>query len=198
MPATILVMHSGPESVETAAPETAARDQALERFLRAVERRALRMAELALDQRDDALDAVQDAMLVFVKSYSLKPAADWAPLFYRVLDSRIHDAYRRRSVRARWRQFVGRGDEGTDPLAEVADPAEPGPAQRAHDGDTRRAVDAAIKALPQRQRQAFLLRIWEGFDVAQTALAMGCSEGSVKTHLSRAMDALRGRLEDYR
>lgn len=180
----------------------AARRQRLDGFLRQVERRALRMAELATQQRDDALDIVQDAMLVFVRNYQDKPESDWTPLFYRVLDSRLTDFHRRGQVRGRFLAFfgIGRRDDGEDDgdaVAELADPADVAPWQRIADGETGQALDAALKALPERQRQAFLLRVWEGLDVADTAKAMGCGEGSVKTHLSRAMAALRARLEAY-
>lgn len=177
------------------------RVDALDRFLREVERRALRHAEIAVGQREDALDLVQDAMLGFARAYAGHPPAEWPPLFYRVLESRILDFHRRAQVRRRWRVWLGRGadeDAGADPLAQVADPVEPGPWQRVADGETRDALDRALAALPPRQRQAFLLRVWEGFDVAQTAAAMACSQGSVKTHLSRALGALRLRLEDWR
>ena len=177
------------------------RVDALDRFLREVERRALRHAEIAVGQREDALDLVQDAMLAFARAYAGHPPAEWPPLFYRVLESRILDFHRRTQVRRRWRVWLGRGadeDAGADPLAQVADAVEPGPWQRVADGETRDALDRALAALPPRQRQAFLLRVWEGFDVAQTAAAMACSQGSVKTHLSRALGALRQRLEDWR
>lgn len=172
----------------------------LDRFLREVERRALRIAELSTGSREDALELVQEAMFGFVRRYAEKPEGDWTPLFYSVLDSRVLDFHRRRQVRSRWFGWLktDADDEGADPLAQVADPVEPGPLQRAADGDTRTAVDAALRALPLRQRQAFLFRIWEGLDVAQTAAAMRISEGSVKTHLSRALAALRVRLEDVR
>lgn len=185
-------------------PDAARRTErvdALDRFLREVERRALRHAEIAVGQREDALDLVQDAMLAFARAYAGHPPAEWPPLFYRVLESRILDFHRRTQVRRRWRVWLGRAadeDAGADPLAQVADPVEPGPWQRVADGETRDALDRALAALPPRQRQAFLLRVWEGFDVAQTAAAMACSQGSVKTHLSRALGALRQRLEDWR
>ncbi len=188
--------------LERPEPTTAARQAALDRFLRDVERRALRMAELSTANRDDALELVQDAMLVFVRNYAGKPSEDWAPLFHRVLDSRLLDFHRRGQVRKRWRVWFTRhdddDDEGADVLDRVEDPGEPGPWQRMADGETRQALDRALAALPLRQRQAFLWRMWEGLDVAATATTMGCSEGSVKTHLSRALAALRARLEDWR
>ncbi|AVQ00232.1 RNA polymerase sigma factor [Ahniella affigens] len=183
-----------------AADQVAAKRQQLDAFLKQVERRALRMAELATQSRDDALDIVQDAMLVFVRNYQDKPSNDWVPLFYRVLDSRLTDYHRRHQVRSRWLAWlpVGRDqDDDGDALAELPDPADVAPWQRIADGETGQALDSALKALPGRQRQAFLLRVWEGLDVADTARAMGCGEGSVKTHLSRAMAALRTRLEAY-
>ncbi|MFO0029161.1 MAG: RNA polymerase sigma factor [Pseudomonadota bacterium] len=186
--------------MDSAPAQATPRVGALDRFLRAVERRALRIAELSTRDREDALELVQDAMLGFARSYADKPESEWRPLFHRVLDSRIQDHHRRASVRRRWRVWFGRHGEadGEDPLEQVADPADPDPFARRADGQTRAALDGALRALPLRQRQAFLLRIWEGFDVAQTAQAMRCSEGSVKTHLSRALAALRPRLEALR
>lgn len=173
----------------------------LDAFLRSIERRALRMAQLAVGDADDALELVQDSMLGFVRSYAAKPEPEWPPLYWRVLDSRIQDHHRRQSVRKRWRVFFrasADGEDETDQLAEVADPLACGPLDFSAGGETAQAIDAALRALPDRQRQAFLLRVWEGFDVATTAQSMGCSEGSVKTHLFRAMDALRKRLEAHR
>lgn len=188
-------------SLDRAAPRSTERVDALDRFLRGVERRALRQAELAVGQRDDALDVVQDAMLAFARAYAAREPAEWPPLFHRVLESRILDFHRRTKVRRRWRVWLGRaneGEDGLDPLAQVPDPAEPGPWQRLADGQARGDLDRALAALPARQREAFLLRVWEGCDVARTAAAMACSEGSVKTHLSRALGALRSKLEDWR
>jgi len=173
---------------------------ALDRFLRGVERRALRMAELTTGQRDEALDLVQDAMLAFVRNYADKPAAEWPPLFHRVLDSRMTDWHRRQQVRGRWISawFTRRDDdEAGDPLADAPDLREPGPLARLLDADAGAALQAALVQLPLRQRQAFLLRVWEGLDVAQTASAMRCGEGSVKTHLWRALNALRRALEEH-
>lgn len=178
---------------------TSTNQRALDQFLRGVERRALRMAELACSSRDDALDVVQDAMCAFVKNYAAKPEPDWAPLFHRVLDSRLNDFHRRRTVRNRWLAVFERkeDDDKLDPIEQAQDLQDPGPLLRLAGSEAGKALDAALKALPLRQRQAFLLRMWEGFDVATTARVMQCSEGSVKTHLSRALAALRRALEDH-
>jgi RNA polymerase sigma-70 factor (ECF subfamily) len=174
-------------------------EHTLEQFLKGVERRALRMAELATADRDEAMDLVQDAMFGFVRHYAAKPAADWTPLFYRVLDSRLNDWHRRRQVRSRWMLVFTRdpADDEADEIAQAPDLADPGPLLRLAGGEAARDLDAALARLPLRQRQAFLLRVWEGLDVAATANAMRCSEGSVKTHLSRALRALRRALEDH-
>jgi RNA polymerase sigma-70 factor (ECF subfamily) len=174
--------------------------RALDQFLRGVERRALRMAEMASGNRDDAMDLVQDAMCGFVRNYAAKPENEWAPLFYRVLDSRINDAHRRRNVRSRWLAVfdrAGSDDDEIDPIEQAPDTQDPGPLLRLAGSEAGLALEAALRNLPLRQRQAFLLRLWEGFDVAATAQAMRCSEGSVKTHLSRALSALRRALEDH-
>ena len=174
------------------------RETELDRFLRGVERRALRHVELAGLSRDDALDVLQEALLAFVRRYRGNPSAEWPLLFWRVLDSKLVDAHRRRSLAGRWFGWLGLGDvDGEDAMAAIPDPAEPGPAARLGDREAGAALDLALRSLPLRQRQAFLFRVWEGLDVAQTAQAMGISEGSVKTHLFRALQALRSRLEAH-
>jgi RNA polymerase sigma-70 factor (ECF subfamily) len=186
----------------SAAPATPSDDSpAIERFLREVERRALRMAEFAVGNREEALDLVQDAMFGFVRNYATRASTEWPPLFWRVLDSRINDWHRRQRVRNRWLGWFersGSDDEQDDPIVSAPDPGEPGPLARLADGEAGIALEAALRALPLRQRQAFLLRLWEGLDVADTAAAMRCSEGSVKTHLSRALTNLRVALEKHR
>jgi RNA polymerase sigma-70 factor (ECF subfamily) len=172
----------------------------LDAFLAQVERRAFRVAELNLRQREDAMDAVQDAMLRLVKHYRDKPAGEWAPLFWGILRRRIVDLQRRRKVRSIVVGWLGGGrdDEGDElPSWEPADHG-PGPLDRLQDAQSWGDLSAALRELPQRQREAFMLRMLEGLDVAETAQAMGCSEGSVKTHLSRAMQKLREQLEDWR
>jgi RNA polymerase sigma-70 factor (ECF subfamily) len=172
-------------------------ERALDAFLKSVERRALRMAELATSNREEALDLVQDAMFGFVRHYAGKPADAWTRLFYRVLDSRLNDWYRRRTVRGRWIERARADDDGADALQQAQDTHEAGPMLRLQGTQAARALDSALARLPLRQRQAFLLRIWEGLDVAATAAAMRCGEGSVKTHLSRAMAALRRMLGEH-
>lgn len=171
----------------------------MDAFLAQVERRAFRMAELNLGHREDALDAVQDAMLRLVKHYSDKPPQEWTPLFWGILRRRIVDLQRRRKVRSIMVGWLGgKDDEGEDlPMWEPADTG-PGPLERLTDSQSYADMAAAVKLLPRRQREAFMLRVLEGLDVAETAQAMGCSEGSVKTHLSRALQRLRDQLEDWR
>lgn len=166
----------------------------LDGFLSDVSARAFRFAELGLRHREDALDAVQDAMMKMLP-YADRPAPEWTPLFWSVLRSRIVDVQRRRAFRLTWlRPAPANGDEAP------VDWADPGPdPARSHDGREAYArLATAVRGLPARQREAFTLRVLEELDVETTARAMGCSEGSVKTHLSRAREALQKQLEDFR
>lgn len=168
--------------------------RALDRFLASIERRAFRMAHLATGQETDAQDLVQESMLKLVERYAGRDEAEWAPLFHRILQSKIRDWYRRMKVRNRWRLWIGRdenGGEPDDPLESVADVVTPSAEQRLKTKQAAAALDDALRSLPLRQQQAFLLRAWEELDVEQTAAAMGCSEGSVKTHYFRAVHTLR-------
>ena len=166
----------------------------MESFLAGVERRAYRMAYIATGNREDALDIVQDAMTKLVQQYSDRCEAEWGPLFHRIMQSRIRDWYRRSRVRNGLRSLLGWGDEG-DPLDNLPAARSWRPDRQLQAEDTMEALDAALHQLPLRQQQAFLLRCWEGLDTAATAEAMGCSTGSVKTHYSRALKALRDSLE---
>lgn len=172
--------------------------QALDRFLAGVERRAFLMARLATGSADEAMDIVQDSMLQLVRHYGKRDEAEWAPLFHRILQRRIYDWYRRARVRNRWRHWF-RAEDGVevDPLEHQPDPAAIDPADATLTDRAMGVLRAAVAELPLRQQQAFLLRAWEGLDTAQTARAMGCSEGSVKTHYSRAVHVLRERLKDH-
>jgi RNA polymerase sigma-70 factor (ECF subfamily) len=169
----------------------------LNRFLAGVERRAFVRARLATGNSDDALDIVQDAMLALATRYADRGEAEWGALFHTILQSRLNDWYRRRRVRRRWLAWLGDGDDNADdPLERIADPRALEPATLSAQNRALVALEAALGKLPARQREAFLLRVWEGLDVAETARAMDCSEGSVKTHYSRAMHALREKLGD--
>jgi RNA polymerase sigma-70 factor, ECF subfamily len=179
------------------APGESALDQTreLDKFLADIERRAFRMAHIALRDVDDALDVVQDAMLKLVRNYATKPAAEWRPLFYRILENGIRDLQRRRTVRGRLMAWMpGPKDdpdgEAQDPMESVADES-PGVPQLLMQAQAMEQLEKSLQALPARQREAFMLRNFEGMDVAETATAMGCSEGSVKTHYSRAVHTLR-------
>ena len=169
-------------------------------FLAEVERRAFQMARFATGNRDEALDLVQETMLQFVRRYSLRPQQEWKALFYRVLRSRITDWYRRTFVRRKIFAWLGRPEEedAEDPLQSLPDTGNPTPSEHLLRQEDRGVLEKAIRALPARQQQAFLLRAWEGMDLKQTAFVMKCSEGSVKTHYSRAVHTLRGLLEGIR
>ncbi len=152
------------------------------------------MAEFATRDRDEALDLVQDAMLQFVRRYRNRPAPERAPLFYRVLENRILDWHRQRKSRGRWWQRLYHEADDEDPINQLPAPASSDPLQLVQRGRSMSRLDAAVDRLPLRQQQVFLLRVWEGLDVASTARAMGVGEGSVKTHLSRALARLRAEL----
>ena len=202
IPANGVAMNATATVAVAPAPTMPARPVAasMEAFLASIERRAWRVAEIALRDPDEALDAVQDAMLRLVRHYAAKPAEEWAPLFWGILRRRITDLQRRRTVRNRILVWTGRTvtDDGDELPAWEPPDLGPGPARLLAARQAHAAMSKAIRALPRRQQQAFMLRILEGLDVADTAKAMDCSQGSVKTHLSRAMAALRGKLEDWR
>jgi RNA polymerase sigma-70 factor (ECF subfamily) len=182
------------------APEEAVLEytRELEKFLAEIERRAFRMAQVALRDPDDAMDVVQDAMLKLARSYASRPSAEWRPLFYRILENGIRDLQRRRSVRNRFMTWLPSAkqdpdNEAQDPLENVADGSPEVPEVLMRD-QAMVKLETSLQALPARQRQAFMLRNFEGLDVADTATAMGCSQGSVKTHYSRAVHTLREQL----
>ena len=182
------------------APEEAVLEytRELEKFLADIERRAFRIAQVALRDPDDALDVVQDAMLKLARNYASRPSSEWRPLFYRILENGVRDLQRRRSVRKRFMAWLpgvkeDPDNEAQDPLDNVADAA-PAIPEMLMQGQAMQQLELSLRALPARQREAFMLRNFEGLDVAQTATAMGCSEGSVKTHYSRAVHTLREQL----
>ncbi len=169
---------------------------ALNQFLTNVERRAYRMAQIATRHPDDALDIVQDAMLTLVKHYACKPETEWGPLFHRIMQNRIRDWYRRQKVRNYLTSWFS-GDEDDDPIQTLAAPENHSPEAQVNNEAMIDQLEQALQDLPLRQQQTFLLRVWEGLDVNETASAMGISGGSVKTHYSRAVHCLRKKLGDY-
>lgn len=171
----------------------------LNNFLREVERRAFVVARLATQDEDEAMDIVQDAMFKLVQKYSGHPQGEWGALFHTILHSRINDWHRRQKVRNRWRVFFFANDEDDEQRLEeqIAQTQfmEPEP-QLMHE-EMSTLMQAAVGQLPLRQQQALLLRAWEGYDIAETAKIMQCSQGSVKTHYSRAIHSLREKLGDH-
>lgn len=176
----------------------------LSAFLQGVERRAFKQAMFAVRDEEAALDIVQDAMLRLAEKYGDRPLGELPLLFHRIVQNAIRDYYRRQKVRSLWTTLLstlspGRGDEDHDPLDTLA------PAEGASDAESPGAqlersqvleiIEQEIARLPARQREAFIMRYWEELDVAETARVMGCSEGSVKTHCSRASHALAAALK---
>jgi RNA polymerase sigma-70 factor (ECF subfamily) len=169
----------------------------LDAFLREASRRAQMMAQFAVRDRDAALDIVQEAMISLATRYADRDPSSWGPLFQVILQSRIMDHHRRETRRKKWMTWlnppVDEPDE--DPWQNIPEVASTDPVELLGRSDDMDTVMAAVDQLPLRQQQAFLLRAWEGLDTAQTATAMGCSEGSVKTHYFRALAAIRQQLK---
>jgi len=183
--------------------------QELSNFLESVERRAFKQAVYAVRDHDTALDVVQDAMFKLADKYADKPAAELPLLFQRILQNVIHDHFRRQKVRNLWTTLLsslhpaddddGAAGAGRDPLEtlEVGADGQGGEsaAQQVERDQVLRLIDDEIQKLPARQREAFVMRYWQEMDVTETATAMGCSEGSVKTHCSRATHTLAAALK---
>jgi RNA polymerase sigma-70 factor (ECF subfamily) len=176
----------------------------LSAFLAGVERRAFKQALFAVRDEEAALDIVQDAMLRLAEKYGAKPPEELPLLFQRILQNAIRDYFRRRKVRSLWTTLLSslgarHEDDDSDPLetleAEAGPTHEKSPPEQLEQAQVLEIIEKEIRKLPARQREAFLLRYWEELDVAETAAVMGCSEGSVKTHCSRATHALAAALK---
>jgi len=171
----------------------------VETFLHAVERKAFIIARMNTEDDEEALDLVQEAMFTLVRKYQDRPAEELPPLFHTILYSKINDWHRKQKVRNRWRVFFNQDyeDNGGDIESSVPQVlfSEPDKAMQQQEETAR--MTALIKQLPPRQQQALVLRAWEGYNVAETAKIMKCSEGSVKTHYSRAIHALRAHLASH-
>jgi RNA polymerase sigma-70 factor (ECF subfamily) len=187
-------------------PALASRNE-LSTFLAGVERRAFKQAVFAVRDEEAALDIVQDSMLRLAEKYGANPADELPMLFQRILQNAIRDWFRRQKVRSTWTTllsaFVSNRDDAddADPLDTLEAEGEPGtaapggPAEQVEQSQMVEIIEKEISKLPPRQREAFLLRYWEEMDVSETAAAMGCSEGSVKTHCSRATHTLAAALK---
>jgi len=172
----------------------------LDRFLASVERRAFQMAMVSVRNRDDALDVVQDAMTQLATRYSHKDPQEWRPIFYRILQNKALDLHRKRKVQRRVMGWLGSaGNDATEreqanPIDQVPAAQSMAPHSQHEQGRTVEAISEALGQLPPRQQQAFMLRCWEGMSTRETSAAMKCTEGSVKTHYSRALHSLRSEL----
>ncbi len=180
-----------------------ATDKELSDFLKSVEKRAFKRAVYAVRDEDAALDIVQDAMIRLAEKYFDRPAAELPLVFQRILSNATMDWFRRQKARnavvRNFSEFEPFGEEGDFDLLETLASATGSSGESASDAVSRSQVlvliEEAVEHLPARQREAFLLRYWEELDVAETAFVMGCSEGSVKTHCSRAVHALAKALQ---
>jgi RNA polymerase sigma-70 factor, ECF subfamily len=168
-------------------------------FLASVEKRAFKQAVYAVRQDESALDIVQDAMMKLAEKYASRPIEELPMLFQRILQNTIRDWFRRQKVRSTWTSlfssFSGKDEDDDHDIlesiaAEDTSSVPVSPADQLQQSQVLAAIEEAIQKLPARQREAFMLRYWEELDVAETASSMGCSEGSVKTHCSRAVHAL--------
>ena len=181
-----------------------ASDKELSDFLKSVEKRAFKRVAYAVRDDDAALDIVQDSMIRLAEKYIDRPAAELPLVFQRILSNATMDWFRRQKVRnavvRNFSEYESAGEDGDFDLLETLAAENDSPAaESAADSVSRAqvllAIDGEVAKLPTRQREAFLLRYWEELDVAETAAVMGCSEGSVKTHCSRAVHALADALK---
>ena len=176
-----------------------ASDKELSDFLKSVEKRAFKRAVYAVRDEDAALDIVQDTMIRLSEKYFDRPASELPLLFQRILSNAMMDWFRRQKVRnavvKNFSDFEPAGGDGDFDILESLEVLGGSLASESASDSVSRAqillaVEEEVAQLPARQREAFLLRYWEELDVAETAASMGCSEGSVKTHCSRAVHAL--------
>jgi RNA polymerase sigma-70 factor (ECF subfamily) len=199
----MMVTSSCPTTTRTTEGRTLASRSELSAFLASVERRAFKQALFAVRDEQAALDIVQDAMLRLAEKYGNRPPAELPLLFHRIVQNAVRDWYRRQKVRSLWTTLLsslsgGDEDDDRDPLEtlEAADGSnsQESPSAQLEQAQVLEIIEQELKRLPERQRQAFIMRYWEELDVAETAKVMGCSEGSVKTHCSRATHALASAL----
>jgi RNA polymerase sigma-70 factor, ECF subfamily len=193
----------GPELGHAGTRKPLANDKELSDFLKSAEKRAFKRTAYAVRDEDAALDIVQDSMIRLAEKYADRPVAELPLIFGRILSNATMDWFRRQKVRnaavQNFSDLESSSEDGDFDLLEALEAvdgswASQGPADRLSREQTLAIIDAEVSALPARQREAFLLRYWEELDTAETALVMGCSEGSVKTHCFRAVHALASAL----
>ncbi len=172
----------------------------MDSFLASVEKQALVMAKMAVHDTDKAQDIVQDTMFQMVKNYANKPGDQWPSLFFRILNNRIVDQYRKRGLFDRMTQWFGyQADDDVSPtdVVDQLTSKTPEPDHQFQIGEIGHRLRQAIELLPLRQQQAITHRLWLGLSVEETATAMKVSAGSVKTHLHRALQTMRTHLSEY-
>jgi RNA polymerase sigma-70 factor (ECF subfamily) len=193
------IISGWPEQKETISPSSLATERELSDFLASVEKRAFKRTIYHVRDEEAALDIVQDSMMKLAEHYGDKPPAELPMLFQRILSNCTLDWFRRQKTRnalfSNMSDFESANEDGDFDLLETYAALDASQRVESAEDATRRAqilheIEAQIQELPARQREAFLMRYWEDMDVAETAAAMGCSEGSVKTHCSRAVQAL--------
>ena len=179
--------------------QTNSTHRSMDSFLASVEKQAYVVAYARTQNQDSALDIVQDSMLNMVKNYSNKPTEQWKPLFFKLLQNRITDQYRKRGL-GRLTQWFGDRNDDEDSASDAVDQLtseEIGPLTSSDSQELSDAIGTAIEKLSFKQQQVLMLRLWQGLSVKETASAMGISDGSVKTHLSRAVNEMRKHLQEY-
>ena len=176
-----------------------ATSQELADFLAQTERRAFKQVAYAVRDDHTAMDIVQDSMMKLAEKYATRPVTEFPMLFQRILQNTTRDFWRRQKVRNLWTTLFSSFGNSDDEDFDVLETLESANENKSDEPDsalekkqTIALIEQALTKLPTRQREAFILRYWEEMDVAETAAAMGCSEGSVKTHCSRAVHSLSG------
>ncbi|MCP3933530.1 MAG: RNA polymerase sigma factor [Bacteroidetes bacterium] len=172
----------------------------MEEFLKLVEKKAFRMIQIATGDTDDALDLLQDSMMKFVNNYAKKPESEWKPLFYKVVQNRIKDWFRREKLKNLFFTYIPgvnkkESENQPDPIQLAMDHKTPDSIAIIKTSQAMEKLDIVLNKLPPRQQQVFLLRAWEGLSTKETATAMTCTQGTVKTHYFRAINTLKQELK---
>jgi RNA polymerase sigma-70 factor, ECF subfamily len=172
----------------------------MEAFLKSVEKKAYRIIKIATGGNDDALDILQESMMAFVRNYSNKNESEWRPLFYKVVQNKIRDWFRKERIKRLF--FFNMPARQPEEAKNRPDPVDSAPDNHIEDplsgiktSQAMTKLNVSLKQLPRRQQQVFLLRAWEGLSTQETATAMNCTEGTVKTHYFRAINRLKEELE---